>query len=464
MGLFAGPAPGPSDPEASFHPVVTQRPLPCEAPRSKRAGAGWAAERACGKGALDHGRITVYDQHGRPPGCLWRTSSCVWTTQRGGPCASGRPHAVVTVPTAQPRNYAVGIIMLSAGRRLADAQRACRSTDASWKCPMQESPTLDQLAGHRVLAVDLNAGHVAAMVVDGSGNPVGRPLTIPLTLNGLPATTRDGHLRAAISSLIALAKEHGCQAVVIENLDFKDARELGRERGGHRPSRGRRGKHFRRTVSGIPTAKFGDRLVQMAANAGLSVIAVDPAYTSKWGAEHWLGHLKEISADASGHHAAAFVIARRGLRQRARQRRRCDSTPAEHGEKRATRPVVRSKSVGHPAVLSEQRMRDTGTHGARGQSHLRRKTRPAERTAPVDQVAQDRSGSPARRDSVPLSVEERFEGDRSSRLAALRQCGALPVQNCAPLDSGSDLDNVGEVRASSCSVIAARLVHRPRRG
>jgi hypothetical protein len=25
----------------------------------------------------------------------------------------------------------------------------------------------------------------------------------------------------------------------------------------------------------------------MAANAGISVIAVDPAYTSRWGAEHW---------------------------------------------------------------------------------------------------------------------------------------------------------------------------------
>ncbi|MHB1504892.1 MAG: hypothetical protein ACYCTL_13030 [Acidimicrobiales bacterium] len=62
------------------------------------------------------------------------------------------------------------------------------------------------------------------------------------------------------------------------------------------------------------------------------VLAVDPAYTSMWGAEHWLGSLQEISADASGHHAAALVIARRGLRQRALQRKRCDSTPAEHGE------------------------------------------------------------------------------------------------------------------------------------
>ena len=276
--------------------------------------------------------------------------------------------------------------------------------DASWKCPVQESPTLDQLREHRVLAVDVNAGHVAAMVVDCSGNPVGRPLTLPLTLNNLPATTRDGHLRQAISHLLAIARANGCRGLVVEDLDFTEAREVGRERSGNRPSRGRKGRSFRRLVSGIPTAKFANRLTQMAANTGLFVVAVDPAYTSQWGTEHWLGHLKEISADASGHHAAAFVIARRGLGQRARQQRRCDSTPAEHGGERAARPVVRSTGAGQPALLSEQRTRDTGTRGARGRPHLRHKTRPAERTTPADQVAQDRSGPPTRRDSVPLSV------------------------------------------------------------
>jgi hypothetical protein len=139
-----------------------------------------------------------------------------------------------------------------------------------------------------------------------------------------------------------------------------------------RPSRGRRGKSFRCMVAVIPTARFRDRLVQMATNASLSVIAVDPAYsrgpglqpwtrptavdpayTSRWGPEHWLGSLQKISVDASGHHAAALVIARRGFGQRARQqRRRCDSTPAEHGEERATRPVVLPVVAGQPAVLS----------------------------------------------------------------------------------------------------------------
>ncbi len=52
--------------------------------------------------------------------------------------------------------------------------KGCWYVDASWKCPPQELPTLDQLRGHRVMAVDDNAGHLDAMVADPLGEP-GRP-------------------------------------------------------------------------------------------------------------------------------------------------------------------------------------------------------------------------------------------------------------------------------------------------
>ena len=172
----------------------------------------------------------------------------------------------------------------------------------------RQPPGVDELRGHRVLAVDVNYRAPGAMVVDSAGNPIGAPMTSLLALSGLTASTRDGHLREAISGLIRTAEHHGCRAIVIENLDFADAREMGREQTGRRPSRGKRGRSFRRLVSGIPTAKFAGRLIQMASNAGLAVIAVDPAYTSMWGAEHWLVALREISTEASGHHAAALVI------------------------------------------------------------------------------------------------------------------------------------------------------------
>jgi hypothetical protein len=194
--------------------------------------------------------------------------------------------------------------------------------DASWRTSPGPAPALEDLRRTPVLAVDLNHGHLAVCVVTPDGNPAGPPVTIPVALAGLPASQRDGRLRAAISGLIGLARQRGCRAIVMEDLDFADARDQGRERHGSRPSRGARGRRYRALVAGLPTGRFRDRLVQMAANAGLAVIAADPAYTSRWGAEHWLGPLRErvSPVPASGHHAAAVVIGRRALGHRARRR------------------------------------------------------------------------------------------------------------------------------------------------
>ena len=274
--------------------------------------------------------------------------------------------------------------------------------DASWKTPTTTSPSVDELGEDPVLAVDINAGHLAAVVVDSCGNPMGVPVTISLDLAGLSTPTRDGRLRAAVSSLLGLAGTHGCRAVVIEDLDFAAAREQGRERTSRRPSRGRRGRSFRRLVAGIPTAQFRDRLVQMTANRGLWVVAVDPAYTSQWGAEHWLGALRQLSPEASGHHAAALVIGRRGLRQRARRRERCDSTRPEDRQERATNSAVRAMPA--PAGLSEQHSREPGNRKARGQPYPRRKDptgRPITPRRPGDPRP---FGAAHQRDSVPLSV------------------------------------------------------------
>src|SRR5258708_9298819 len=77
-----------------------------------------------------------------------------------------------------------------------------------------------------------------------------------------------------------------------------------------------------------------DRLTPTAASAGISVIAVDPAYTSRWGREHWLAPLQEqASPTATGHHAAAVVIGRRALGHRARRR-----AGVTGGDQRISRP------------------------------------------------------------------------------------------------------------------------------
>ena len=216
------------------------------------------------------------------------------------------------------------------------------------------------------------------------------PKALAEWLAGLPSATRDGHLRAAITGLIATAEEYGARAIVIEDLDFAQARAEGRERMGSRPSRGRRGRAFRRAVAAIPTGKLRDRLVQMAANAGLSVIVVDPAYTSRWGAEHWLRPLREHHPKATGHHAAALVIGRRGLGHRARRRATGNQTAPEE----AARPA-QARPRTKPATGTAPRKPATPA-GPRQPSGA--KTGRPHRTTAGNQAAHDRSGPPATQD------------------------------------------------------------------
>jgi hypothetical protein len=264
--------------------------------------------------------------------------------------------------------------------------------DGSWKTVPGPVPSLEELRCRPVVAVDLNVSHLAVAVVAADGNVLGSPVTVPLDLAGLPAATRDGRLRDAISGLIATARQHGARALVIEDLDFADARAEGREQHGSRPSRGARGRRFRRSVAGIPTGRFRDRLVQMTANAGLAVIVADPAYTSRWGAEHWLGPLREHHPQASGHHAAALVTGRRGLGYRARRRANGNRTAPEEAARPApahprTRPAARP-APRKPAVPRGSRQ-PSGT-----------KTGRPHRTTAGDQAAQDRPGPPAMQDHL----------------------------------------------------------------
>jgi IS605 OrfB family transposase len=224
--------------------------------------------------------------------------------------------------------------------------------DASWKTAPEPAPALDELRGGPVLGVDLNADHLACCVLDASGNPIGDPTSIEVATAGLAASHRDGRVRAAITALLDHAQHSGCGAVVVENLDFADARATGRDTLG----RGKRGKRLRRTIAGIPTRRFRTRLTGMAARRGIAVIGVDPAYTSKWGTQHWVKPLQQQTSDPStvtGHHGAAVAIGRRGLGVAIRRR---PAGPRTQQRMRAGTPPTRPDR--HPST----------THGGYGSS------------------------------------------------------------------------------------------------
>lgn len=238
--------------------------------------------------------------------------------------------------------------------------------DASWTTTPEPLLALDQLRAGHVLGVDLNADHLAACVLDSSGNPVGEPVTVAVDTAGLRASRRDGRVRAAITDLLNLAEHHQCAAVVVENLDFADARATGRETMG----RGTRGKRLRRTVAGIPTRRFRDRLTSMAARRGIGVIGVDPAYTSMWGRQHWRKPLQQQTSEpdvVTVHHGAAAAIGRRGLGMpirrrppgpRTQQRMRASTPPARPDQPPGT--TRRCRSSGSPP--RPQRRRGAPVH------------------------------------------------------------------------------------------------------
>ena len=225
--------------------------------------------------------------------------------------------------------------------------------DASWKTTPEPVAELDDLRAGPVLGVDLNDGHLATCVLDAAGNPVGAPCSVDVITAGLAASRRDGRVRAAITALLDHAQQHNCSAIVIENLDFADARATGRETLG----RGKRGKRLRRTVAGIPTRRFRDRLVAMATRRGFAVIGVDAAYTSRWGNQHWRQPLQQQTSEpVTGHHGAAAAIGRRGLGLAIRRRpagprngqRTAAGTPPARPDHKPSTPHGRRGSSGSP--------------------------------------------------------------------------------------------------------------------
>ncbi|WP_409467337.1 IS200/IS605 family accessory protein TnpB-related protein [Streptomyces sp. HC307] len=147
---------------------------------------------------------------------------------------------------------------------------------ASWTVPPVTTVPLATARARGLVGVDTNADHLAAWRLDEHGNPVGAPRTFAYDLSGT-APHRDAQVRHALIRLLHWAKRYGL-ALAVEDLDF--AADKTREKHGRR-------KRFRKLISGMPVAKLRSRLASMAAELGIPLVAVDPAYTSKWGAQHW---------------------------------------------------------------------------------------------------------------------------------------------------------------------------------
>ncbi|MGW4050557.1 IS200/IS605 family accessory protein TnpB-related protein [Streptomyces sp. NPDC004779] len=197
---------------------------------------------------------------------------------------------------------------------------------ASWQIPPTRIIPIESAVARGVIGVDTNADHLAAWRLDHHGNPVGEPRTFAYDLSGTTGH-RDAQIRHALTRLLHWARRHGL-AIAVENLDFQA--EKTREKHGRR-------KTFRKLISGLPVARLRARLVAMAGELGISIVAVDPAYTSKWGAQHWQKPLTTTTRRTTRHQAASVAIGRRALGHPIRRR----TTPP---------PAHRSDEQGHRTV------------------------------------------------------------------------------------------------------------------
>ncbi|WP_155391130.1 IS200/IS605 family accessory protein TnpB-related protein [Catellatospora paridis] len=191
-----------------------------------------------------------------------------------------------------------------------DAQRVRWYLAASWQHPSVPTIGLAAALVAGCVGVDANDDHLAAWHLDTHGNPVGAPRRFFYDLSG-SANHRDAQVRHALSRLLHWAKTCGVKAIAIEDLDF--AAEKTREKHGRR-------KRFRRLISRFPTGRLRARLTSMADQTGITIVAVDPAYTSKWGAEHWHKPMDSPTKKITRHDAASIVIARRAQGHKARRR------------------------------------------------------------------------------------------------------------------------------------------------
>jgi IS605 OrfB family transposase len=265
---------------------------------------------------------------------------------------------------------------------------------ASWQASKTPPIPIEAALAEGVIGVDTNADHLAAWRLDVHGNPIGAPRCFGYDLTG-SADHRDAQVRHALTRLLHWANACGVRAIAVEDLDF--AREKTREKHGRR-------KRFRQLISGMPTGRLRARLTSMANATGVAIIAVDPAYTSRWGAQHWQEPLTTTTRKTTRHDAASIAIGRRA--QGHPIRRRTAPPPAHRSDGQGHRTV--QARPGAPGREGTRRPATDRAHDARRRVGHVRRTR---ETSASNTVRDARSTGRWVQDPLLNTDEGRFRAD-----------------------------------------------------
>jgi len=118
----------------------------------------------------------------------------------------------------------------------------------------------------------------------------------------------------------------------------------------------------------------------MAAEQDVSIVVVDPAYTSMWGDEHWRKPLAGNKRTLTRHDAASIAIARRALghpiRRRTTPPRTHQSDGCGHRTVQADRGTRGREETRHPVTDRSRELRArTGTTRTRATSRTSKTVR-----------------------------------------------------------------------------------------
>jgi len=231
--------------------------------------------------------------------------------------------------------------------------------------------------GVGVVAVDLNATHVAVTELDRFGNPIAA-FRVPCATRGKTSP----QVRAAIGEAVSQVVTYAClgrKPIVAERLDFeKKKAELEQ-----------RGARYARMLSGFAYATFHAMLSARCYDAGIALTHVNPAYTSVIGTYTFADRY-----GLSRHQAAACSIGRRGMRLAERPNRRT-------GAQVAFPLPVRNRGK-HVWAFWREVARRAAVHAARGRPDPTVRSSSAARTARRAIRSSAAGGTPARESSAAL--------------------------------------------------------------
>ena len=162
---------------------------------------------------------------------------------------------------------------------------------------LERSQISTKVESRASIGLDLNSGWIALAEINEDGNLVG---TERFDITGSKSGQRKDSLFKTIKKISQEAKEKG-KTIVAEELKFTSTKAK------MVSAYSKSGKEYNRMLSNFEYKRYREALISRCYKDGVRLIFVDPRNTTKIGKQKYA---KKRSLN--GHHAAAFVIARKG--------------------------------------------------------------------------------------------------------------------------------------------------------